>query len=286
LQWLLQFAFDSVLHCVAQSLSLTVLPPSVSIIDKLSVTERLSCRPEVFCNEMGCSCNAWQLAWHPHTQQSFKAQHSMRRLMAAAVCSAALSRCSATCCPQTVTNWPSGQRHQPVHILLFVTCFCTPRLSTQPAHKATPSPGGTCTKHQPQPQVHLGLLEAGRGPASAGSSSSSSSSSSALSRQQQPTATDAAALGVHFVYGCTLRSRHSRHTEHPQGSPALCVYKAVCTKQHPTLHAAAHLLAQARVTSGLSSHGRPGAHLWLNTHDTKHLQAAAERHAVQNDNLS
>jgi hypothetical protein len=90
------------------------------------------------------------------------------------------------CRPKSVTNRPGGHRHQLIHVILFVTVFSAPRLGTQPAHNATPPPGGgTSTSSQPQPQVHLGLLEAGRGPA-AGSSSSCWQDSSRQLQLQPP----------------------------------------------------------------------------------------------------
>jgi hypothetical protein len=101
----------------------------------------------------------------------------------------------------------------------------------------------------------------------------STSSSSNSSEQQQHTA----GRSRLSRQNCTATQQAYRTST--ERSPALAVANLpliVITKQNPTLHAAAHLLAQARVTSGLSSHADLRAHLWLNARDKKHLQAAAE----------
>jgi hypothetical protein len=77
---------------------------------------------------------------------------------------------------QTLTNQPRSRdtSQDKCFCLLHV---CTPRLSTQPAHKATP-PLRQHLRHSPAAAVDCGVVEDGRGPA-AGSSSTPCESAAA-----------------------------------------------------------------------------------------------------------
>jgi hypothetical protein len=125
---------------------------------------------------------------------------------------------------------------------------CTPRLSTQPAHKATP-PLRRHLRHSPAAAVNFGVVEDGRGPA-AGSSSSSLrvGSSKDATLQHTCTATNAACpasveIRAHAEKqqvnsAATERSAALAHTApsapYNSSAPAtVCAYK-----QNPTLHIA------------------------------------------------